>query len=299
MDFKISSPGKLLITSEYYVTKGALALAIPTKFRQSLEFKCDNSNKLKWKSFDENNELWINCEFELSSFEIKKNKNKFSKTLQSILISANKINPMFLKNNCGGSVSTHLNFSKKWGLGTSSTLINNISKWANIDPYELLWSNYKGSGYDIACALAKTPILYKLEDSIPIAKSVQFNPDYTKNIFFVYLNKKQDSNKEIDKFFEMKISDLKIKKLSDLTLEFVNSKTLLDFQNCIKKHENIISETLKTIPVKNKYFNNYQGEIKSLGAWGGDFILAAGPINSKKYFYEKGYKTVFNFKEIF
>ena len=53
MDFKISSPGKLLITSEYYVTKGALALAIPTKFRQSLEFKCDNSNKLKWKSFDE------------------------------------------------------------------------------------------------------------------------------------------------------------------------------------------------------------------------------------------------------
>ena len=53
MDFNISSPGKLLITSEYYVTKGALALAIPTKFRQSLEFKCDNSNKLKWKSFDE------------------------------------------------------------------------------------------------------------------------------------------------------------------------------------------------------------------------------------------------------
>jgi mevalonate kinase len=299
MDFKISSPGKLLITSEYYVTKGALALAIPTKFRQSLEFKCDNSNKLKWKSFNENNELWINCEFDLSSFEIKKNKNKFSKTLQSILISANKINPMFLKNNYGGSVSTHLNFSKKWGLGTSSTLINNISKWANIDPYELLWSNYKGSGYDIACALAKTPILYKLEDSIPIAKSVQFNPDYTKNIFFVYLNKKQDSNKEIDKFFEMKISDLKKKRLSDLTLEFVNSKTLLDFQNCIKKHENIISETLKTTPVKNKYFNDYKGEIKSLGAWGGDFILAAGPINSKKYFYEKGYKTVFNFKEIF
>ena len=299
MDFKISSPGKLLITSEYYVTKGALALAIPTKFRQSLDFKCDNSNKLKWKSFDENNELWINCEFELSSFEIKKNKNKFSKTLQSILISANKINPMFLENNCGGSVSTQLDFSKKWGLGTSSTLINNISKWANIDPYELLWSNYKGSGYDIACALAKTPILYKLEDSIPIAKSVQFNPDYTKNIFFVYLNKKQDSNKEIDKFFEMKISDHTINRLSDLTLEFVNSKTLLDFQNCIKKHENIISETLKTIPVKNKYFNDYKGEIKSLGAWGGDFILAAGPINSKKYFYEKGYKTVFNFKEIF
>jgi len=299
MDFKISSPGKLLITSEYYVTKGSLALAIPTKFRQSLDFKCDNSNRLKWKSYDKENDIWIDCEFELSNFEITKNKNKHSKTLQSILISANNINPEFLINNGGGLVTTQLNFSRKWGLGTSSTLINNISKWANIDPYELLWSNYKGSGYDIACALAKRPILYKLENNVPIVKSIQFSPDYTKNIFFVYLNKKQDSNKEIDKFFGLKISKQTINKLSDLTLEFVNSKTLLDFQNCIIKHENIISKTLKIDTIKNMYFKDYEGQIKSLGAWGGDFILAAGPLNSKKYFYNKGYKTVLNYKEIF
>lgn len=299
MDFKISSPGKLLITSEYYVTKGSLALAIPTKFRQSLDFKCDNSNRLKWKSYDKENDIWIDCEFELSNFEITKNKNKHSKTLQSILISANNINPKFLINNGGGLVTTQLNFSRKWGLGTSSTLINNISKWANIDPYELLWSNYKGSGYDIACALAKRPILYKLENNVPIVKSIQFSPDYTKNIFFIYLNKKQDSNKEIDKFFELKISKQTINKLSDLTIEFVNSKTLLDFQNCIIKHENIISKTLKIDTIKNMYFKDYEGQIKSLGAWGGDFILAAGPVNSKKYFYDKGYNTVLNYKEIF
>ncbi|MAU55156.1 MAG: GHMP kinase [Flavobacteriales bacterium] len=299
MDFKISSPGKLLITSEYYVTKGSLALAIPTKFRQSLDFKYDNSNRLKWKSYDKENDIWIDCEFELSNFKITKNKNKHSKTLQSILISANNINPEFLINNGGGLVTTQLNFSRKWGLGTSSTLINNISKWANIDPYELLWSNYKGSGYDIACALAKRPILYKLENNVPIVKSIQFSPDYTKNIFFIYLNKKQDSNKEIDKFFELKISKQTINKLSDLTIEFVNSKTLLDFQNCIIKHENIISKTLKVDTIKNMYFKDYEGEIKSLGAWGGDFILAAGPVNSKKYFYDKGYNTVLNYKEIF
>mgnify|MGYP001076113019 FL=1 len=299
MDFKISSPGKLLITSEYYVTKGSLALAIPTKFRQSLDFKYDNSNRLKWKSYDKENDIWIDCEFELSNFKITKNKNKHSKTLQSILISANNINPEFLINNGGGLVTTQLNFSRKWGLGTSSTLINNISKWANIDPYELLWSNYKGSGYDIACALAKRPILYKLENNVPIVKSIQFSPDYTKNIFFIYLNKKQDSNKEIDKFFELKISKQTINKLSDLTIEFVNSKTLLDFQNCIIKHENIISKTLKIDTIKNMYFKDYEGQIKSLGAWGGDFILAAGPVNSKKYFYDKGYNTVLNYKEIF
>ena len=97
----------------------------------------------------------------------------------------------------------------------------------------------------------------------------------------------------------MKISNLTINKLSELTLEFINSKTLLDFQNCIKKHENIISKILKIDPVKNKYFKDYKGQIKSLGAWGGDFILAAGPTNSSEYFYNKGYKTIFNYKEMF
>ena len=82
-------------------------------------------------------------------------------------------------------------------------------------------------------------------------------------------------------------------------MEFVNSQTLLNFQNCIIEHETIISKTLKTETVKNKYFKDYTGEIKSLGAWGGDFVLAAGPINSKNYFNKKGYKTVFNYNEIF
>ena len=57
----------------------------------------------------------------------------------------------------------------------------------------------------------------------------------------------------------------------------------VNFQNCIIEHETIISKTLKTETVKNKYFKDYTGEIKSLGAWGGDFVLAAGPINSKNY----------------
>ena len=133
MDFNISSPGKLLITAEYYVVKGALALAIPTKFRQSLDFKYNASNTLKWKSFDKKNDVWLNCEFQLSDFKIIKNKNIHSKTLQSILISASKLNPDFLNESAGGTVSTHLDFCRKWGLGTSSTLIYNISSllsWA-------------------------------------------------------------------------------------------------------------------------------------------------------------------------
>mgnify|MGYP000904571096 CR=1 FL=1 len=113
-----------------------------------------------------------------------------------------------------------------------------------------------------------------------------------------YLNKKQDSNKEIDKFFKLKISKQTINKLSDLTLEFVNSKTLLDLQNCIIKHENIISKTLKIDTIKNMYFKDYEGQIKSLGAWGGDFVLVVSKENPSSYFIDKGYETVIAYDDM-
>jgi len=39
------------------------------------------------------------------------------------------------------------------GLGSSSTLIVNISKWANVDPFQVHKLISKGSGYDIAASL--------------------------------------------------------------------------------------------------------------------------------------------------
>lgn len=299
MNFKISSPGKLLITSEYCVLKGAQAFAIPTKFKQHLNFKYKGSNNLTWKSFDYDNSLWFECEFEIEKFDIIKNQNDLSLTLQKILRSAKKLNPNFLSKNQGGEIITTLDFSKDWGLGTSSTIINNIAKWSNINSYELLWANYNGSGYDVACAQSSKPILYALNNGLPVIKEIDFNPTFSKNLFFVYLNTKKDSNKEVDNFISQKTDKSFINNISKLTSRFIKSKSLNEFQKCIIEHEELISQILRKEKVKNKYFLDYDGEIKSLGAWGGDFILAAGPENSKDYFFDKGFKTVFNYKTIF
>ena len=51
------SNGKLLITGEYVVLDGALSLALPTKFGQSLIIESINDQKLVWKSFDEKEEI--------------------------------------------------------------------------------------------------------------------------------------------------------------------------------------------------------------------------------------------------
>ena len=300
MDYSGTSYGKVLLTSEYFVLKGSLALAIPTKYSQSLEFKFMHSNNLIWEAYNEKEEVWFNTEFELPSLKINENDNEKSRVLQSILLSAQKLNSKFLNHSQGGKVKTKLTFPKNWGLGSSSTLINNISNWANINPYELLWSNFKGSGYDIACAKTKNSILYQLKNNKPVVKEVNFKPVFLKNLFFIYLNKKQNSNKQIEFFNKKKLENSTlIHTFSQLTIEFFESKTLIDFQNCIKKHENLLSSHLNIKPVKEKLFKDYKGEIKSLGAWGGDFVLAAGPINTPEYFSRKGFNTIIRYNEMF
>ncbi len=47
------SRGKLLLTGEYVVLDGALALALPTKFGQSLKVQPIDSQNIFWKSIDE------------------------------------------------------------------------------------------------------------------------------------------------------------------------------------------------------------------------------------------------------
>ena len=300
MNYKTQSSGKILITSEYAVLKGALALAIPTKLKQTFSYLKNDSNSLIWKSNDYKNKIWFHCEFSLPSLDfITNSHDNIGKTLRSILLSAKKINPNFLSINYGGIINTKLEFPNNWGLGSSSTLINNIAKWAKIDPYKLLWSNFNGSGYDIACADSISPILYKLEDKKPVIENTSFNPLFSKNLFFIHLNKKQNTNIEIKNFYSKKVSANFIEAFSALTKKFILSNNLLDFQNCIIEHEKLLSKELNIPTVKNTLFSDYDGEIKSLGAWGGDFILAAGPIDSPSYFTKKGYNTIIPFKKMF
>ena len=65
-------------------------------------------------------------------------------------------------------------------------------------------------------------------------------------------------------------------------------------------HERIISRCIGQEPVQ-KHFPDFEGALKSLGAWGGDFILAATEWDEsqvKAYFKGKGLDAVFGYKEL-
>ncbi|MDO6738241.1 GYDIA family GHMP kinase [Wenyingzhuangia sp. 2_MG-2023] len=294
------SNGKLLVSGEYLVLDGAVSLALPTKYGQSLEVQSTNSNQLIWKSFNVLNECWFQATFDLETFlilnhtSIDLNSEKIAKTLQEILRTAKILNPDFLRNSNGLQVVTQLSFPNKWGLGTSSTLINNVAQWAKINAFELLEKSFGGSGYDIACAQNKFPITYKRNGIAPMVEKVRFNPVFKDQLFFVYLNHKQDSKEGIQMYRSLSVDKKElITKVDKITQKLLTTQNIEDFELLLNEHEKLIGELLQLIPVKEKLFSDYTGAIKSLGAWGGDFVLVTGQkLYVESYFTNKGFDTI-------
>ena len=295
------SNGKLLITGEYVVLDGALALAVPTKFGQSIEIEAIDEPKIIWNSLDENVGIWFKDEFQIKQvFSSHTPHNNVSNRLIQILNATKELNPNFLKSNAGFKICAKLDFPRHWGLGTSSTLISNMAQWANIDAYKLLENTFGGSGYDIACAQSSTPITYQLQNGKPIVKSVSFNPLFKEYLYFVHLNKKQNSREGISYYNENKSSflDHAISDINCITLKMIDCKNLSDFENLINQHETIIGKVTKQDLVKQVLFNDFSGGIKSLGAWGGDFILVTSRKNPTNYFKKKGFEIILPYEEM-
>lgn len=280
---------------------GAKALAIPTKYGQSLSIETNTSKTIEWKSFNELGEIWFEDVLHLSDLIANKREvilpqsgNAITNRLIQILKSAQLLNPEFLNSEQGYNVSTHQDFNRLWGLGTSSTLINNIADWATINPYKLLELTFGGSGYDIACARHHNPITYQLTDKIhPIIETVTFDPSFKNNLYFVYLNQKQDSRSGITNYRKLNNIDPTIlQKINHLTFGFINCISLEAFEALLTEHEQIISDLIQQNPIKSQLFNDYTGSIKSLGAWGGDFVLATSKTDPTDYFRSKGYNTI-------
>ncbi|MAU49296.1 MAG: GHMP kinase [Flavobacteriaceae bacterium] len=294
------SNGKILLCSEYLVLEGAKAIALPSRLTQDLQVtKCQNK-LIEWQSFDENNDLWFEEKFYFSGSDLKYDSKK-NKTSEKILIlfeyllKTKNVNDIL-----GNKFLTKLNFKREWGLGTSSTFVNNLAKWAKTDPYKLLFSAFNGSGYDIACCDVKNPILFqKKQNSISI-ENIIFNPAFIENLYLVYLEKKQNTQTSIINYFNIK-SDRKdlIEKVNFITEEIIKCKDLNQFEDLIVEHENIIAHATSQEPIQQSVFPAYsQGKIKSLGAWGGDFILVTSKNNDLSFFKNKGYNTILKLSDL-
>ena len=319
MENSFKANGKFLLTGEYLVLKGTLALALPLKLGQSLvvETLDSNENRLSWTAYRPEGK-WFSVTLDRENLEnFSTDDPDKALRLSEILQAVKQLNPKSFEGN-DLRFFTRLDFDPNWGLGSSSTLIANLARWANVSPYELLKLTFGGSGYDIACATAEEPIYYQLagldcfvprndakrqSKPTPKVESVDFKPGFVDHLFFVYQGQKQSSSKEIKAFLaKANPADLEkdIEAVSEISKALPKCQNLDEFGLLMQCHERIISRCIGQEPVQ-KRFPDFEGVLKSLGAWGGDFILAATEWDEtqvREYFKGRGLEVIYGYNDI-
>ena len=258
----------------------------------------NESDSIIWRAFYEE-KPWLSCELNPTDFSILETSHpEKAETLSRIFKIIKSLNPEFSPK--GGTLfETTLEANPDWGFGSSSTLISLLSQWAGVDPFKLNELIFNGSGFDIACASADGPILYVRNKP---GEPVDLNYSFEDQLFLVYSGQKKKTANEVSSFLKEKIvSEHLIAEMSALSEAFADCLEQNEFNRLIIQHEKLVSDLIEKTPVKTEYFSDFEGEIKSLGAWGGDFYLVSSRLpfsGSKKYFENKGLTTLFRWDEL-
>jgi hypothetical protein len=119
------------------------------------------------------------------------------------------------------------------------------------------------------------------------------------NLYFVYLNKKQNSKTAIASYSkkQRQVQEA-ISAINLITEAVLDTSDFEDFSSLLQNHEIILSEILEMKTVKERLFSHFNGTVKSLGAWGGDFVLVISKENPTAYFKEKGFETIIPYHQM-
>lgn len=296
---EIYSPGKLMLTSEYFAVDGALVLAVPTKLGQEFFFeeKHDQKSLIFWEAYHQN-KLWLKAVIDYKNWQIlETNITSSAEFILKTLKNVQNLSDIKFKTTDSYYLKTNLQFPADYGLGSSSTLMTNLAEWSEIDPFHLNSISLGGSGYDIAVAKAKSAVLYQNKPKIHFER-VDFNPKFKNELIFIHLNQKQDSREGINLYKSKIKSQNLIDEFSDLTRNILLCDELDNFSRLMTLHEQRISNFIERPTVKSIFFEDCAKFVKSLGAWGGDFVMSAKFEGYQDYFWGKGFTTVFEWNDL-
>ena len=288
-----------MLTSEYFAIDGALVLAVPTKLGQEFFFeeKEDGKSLIHWEAYHQN-KFWLKAVIDYKNWQIlETNIPSSAEFIVKTLKNVQQLSITKFKTDLTYHLRTNLQFPADYGLGSSSTLMNNLAEWAEIDPFHLNTISLGGSGYDIAVAKEKSAVLFQSKPEIKYEK-VDFNPSFKNELIFIHLNQKQDSREGINFYKSKKKSPELVDEFSDITKKIMLCSELENFSELMMIHEHKIADFLEISTVKEKLFSDCPSFVKSLGAWGGDFVMSAKFGDYKNYFWEKGFPIVFEWENI-
>lgn len=294
--------GKLLLSGEYLVLDGAKALALPTRMGQWLEATAVEKPFLFWQALDADGRPWMQLTIALDNLDIVSADHiPRARQLQLLLRKVRRLQPGFLRDS-GYQIETRLDFNRKWGLGSSATLVALLAKWAEVDPFALFDGSMPGSGYDIACAMSGQPLFYQLGNHGREIQTTHFNPPFAEHLRFVYLKQKKRSDQAVKGYQLLPPPDFSlIERIGAIGTALQQVQRLDAFEALIDEHEQLLAQRLGVPCLKQSLFAAYPGKGKSLGAWGGDFVLltAPDPDAADTWLKNQGFDTVLTFAQLF
>ena len=296
--FSHKAPGKLMLSGEYSVLHGALALAWPTRMGQRISVYTTADETLHWRALDSHRNIWLEALFSTDDLlELKVGTQEQAAFVLQLLKQAQQFNPNF--EFIGHEVITELEFDRQWGLGSSSTFLVCVAQWAGVDAFELFFSSMKGSGYDVAVGIENKAVAYSLAGKKQQYKSITLTAPDRDKLYFIYLGKKQISSTEVRMQEKKEIAQELINEITQISEELICCDDASHWDELLKKHEEITSIITGKNTIKAERFSEYPHLIKSLGAWGGDFIMVrAYDSDDLNYFKQKGYKVIIPFAEM-
>ena len=297
----LSANGKLLLTGEYLVLVGAVALAFPVRFGQSIHVEPDHHHRIQWVS-KENGITWFSCDLKSTTLEIiSTSDHQIASRLVNLLLSAKRINPKYLSENPGLNISVDANYPLNWGLGSSSTLIALVAEWAQVDKFKLFRQISQGSGYDVACTDRNSMLFYQLSNGEVFVHDAQPGKAILNHTCFAYLGKKQETAVEVSAFLAGKnFTNFDVERISELSLRICKADDPSILCSLVDEHEDILGRILIKERIGNR-FPGFPGSVKSLGAWGGDFAMFVSEIGNefiKTWLKQKGFSVVFSYDEL-
>lgn len=295
--------GKLLITAEYMVLHGSKALAVPLQLGQMLRrIRSEDERTFTWKAFDRS-QLWFSVTIDPLRMKVLSTDDPpRARYLCKLFKACIEMMPSFQEDLFKWDVETHLEFSPEWGFGSSSTLTALLSEWAEVNPLDLHFMTSEGSGFDVACAIASGPIQYRLREGEPHYLHVPFHPPFSDHLYFAWLGSKQPTAAHLSSLAgKLRPGYPEIHRFSLLTEEMTTATELDHFRSLMEEHEELLSTLLGMKRISEQRFPDLQGSVKSLGAWGGDFVMIATTQPEDKlydYLYQRGIELIFRYQDL-
>ena len=297
--------GKLLLIGEYFVLDGATALAVPT--RQGQRFTVTRPadvapTDLRWIMHDHNGTETNHLIIPRDAWQdTPTSDDPVRDRLLQLLREAETLRPGCTNDLPGSQVLCELEFPADWGLGSSSTLVSFLAEHLQVNPYALLEATFGGSGYDLACADAEGPLLYQRSGTEPKITEWDWSPEWLATTCFVHRNRKQNSRKALEIYQTADIDEETLWEANQDARLFLQSAHLRAAARVATGYERLVADVLGLTPVREELFADFDGEVKSLGAWGGDFVwaLTEQPVEkTRAYFNERGYQTVIPYNDM-